>query len=486
MIYNCNKKALTIKDMHSDREYNMFCLFMTVLLCIVFCITFSINVKAAGFDYNNWLKSEKTKYPAGKYWNHVGTDKDNSEGYTDKPCSLHGVSGVDHVYGTGGCTCNHFADPGIKGTATYPAVWHYSASQCMGFANKLGYDMFGSTMWSRITSASDSNYKSNIKVGDILRINGHSTFVISRSNDNKVTVAECNYTSKDNGCLISWGREIDLSKVSGFEYYEHAQNYSSVMNGSATPAPSSAEETTEAVSDDYTGWKQSADGVNYHYYKNGKLLTGQWVTVNKKKYYLDSNGNRVKGLYEIKNKLYYFDDNGIRISKKWETVNGDTYYFGVSGHALAAQWLYKGNLLVYVKSNCKMAKGELVKISGSTYLFSAKGKRGKGFKKLDGKYYYCNAYGIIYKKRWLVIKNKKYYLQKSGVRAANKLVKIGKHKYYFDSKGVLVKNTEIEYNDKIYRADMKGRCKFVRDADDTVDNDAGPGGSQNMMAAPLQ
>lgn len=456
-----------------------------VLICVCMALFFAaslipeLSVNAEGFDYNAWLAVEQAKYPAGKYWNHVGMSTDNSEGYTGSPCALHGVSGVDHVYGTNGCTCNHFADPKADSVkATYPAVWHYSASQCMGFANKLGYDMFGSTMWSRITSASDSNYKANIKVGDIIRISGHSSFVVSKTADNKVNVAECNYTSNANGCVIAWGRTIDLNSISGFEYYERAQNYDLIIAGTITPTQQTGEQGiteegagTEAVDSSFTGWKTAADGTHYQYYKAGKLLKSQWITVSKKKYYLDAKGYRVTGLSTIKKKLYYFNDNGVLQTKQWLTLNGKTYYIGASGYALKSQWLYKGNLLVYVKSDCTVAKSELVKIGSSTYYFNSKSKRSKGFKKVKGKYYYCNANGIIYKKRWIKKSGKKYYVQKSGVRVDNKLVKIGKYKYYFNSKGVLQKNTEIEYNNKIYKADANGRCKFVEyaDNDDTTD-----------------
>ncbi len=487
-MYDYNKNAITTKRIYGSHEYKRFCLFMTALLCFVLCISFSMNVKAAAFDYNAWLLSEQTKYPAGKYWNHAGKDNDNSDGYTDTPCSLHGVSGVDHIYGTGGCTCNHFADPGISGTATYPAVWHYSASQCMGFANKLGYDMFGSTMWSRITTASDPNYAANVRVGDIVRINGHSTFVISKSSDNTITVGECNYVQRSSGqgCLIAWGRAIDLSKATSFEYYERAQNYDGVIAGTITPAQDTTEQKTtetsttekdakEIITDEngepYTGWRLAEDGEHYLYIKKGEVVADKWVTVRKKKYYLDDNGFRATGLFVIGKKKYYFNEDGVLQKNKWITEDSNTYYIGAAGHALKSQWLYKGKYLVYVKDDCVMAKSELVKISGSTYFFNSKGRRSAGFKKCNGKYYYCNSNGIILKKQWITKGTKKYYVNKSGVRVQNKIIKIFGSRYYFNNKGLLQKNKEIEYAGKVYKADANGRLKYVRDVEVTSEEE---------------
>ena len=504
----CNVEHYKVN--HNSAKYYRYVV-MTVLAILLYgflLCSFSVNVKAAGFDYNSWLTAEKAKYPDGKYWNHVGMTSDNSNGYTSSPCTLHGTSGVDHVYGTGGCTCNHFADPKADSVkATYPAVWHYSASQCMGFANKLGYDMFGSTIWSRITGASDSNYAANIKVGDIVRINGHSTFVIAKT-DKKITVAECNYVQRSSGqgCLIAWGRVIDLGSVT-IEYYDRAQNYSKVMAGTTTPATTeqptiaddkSGEKTTQekTTSDSstegkitneagelFTGWREAEDGEHYQYVKKGVILTSEWVTVKKKKYYLDKSGYRVTGLYTIDKKKYYFNGSGVLQKHKWITVGKKTYYIGGSGHALKSQWLYKGKYLVYVKSNCAMAKSELEKISGTTYYFNSKGRRSAGFKKCKKKYYYCNSYGIILKKQWITKGKKKYYVDKSGVRVQNKMVKISGVHYYFDKKGVLQKNKEIEYEGKIYKAGTDGRLTYVSDVEATTEEASSEAVSLNAISS---
>ena len=449
-------------------ETRVLIISFSLIICVICVMMTQIPVRADGFDYSTWLANEQVKYPEGGYWNHVGLTTDNSDSYTTSPCTLHATSGVDHVAGTNGCTCNHFGDPGADNTAVYPTVWHLSASQCMGFANKLGYDMFGSTKWSRITSASDASYAANIRVGDIVRINGHSSFVISKSTDNKITVAECNYVQRTSGkgCLIAWGRAIDLATVTSFEYYERAQNYDGIIAGTIAPVQIDAKETEENADEEYTGWKQAEDGEHYVYFKKGKILAGQWVTVSKKKYYLDDDGFRVTGLYEIGSKKYYFNDNGVLQKKKWVTVDEETYYIGNSGYAVKSQWLYKGKVLVYVKGDCTMAKSEIVKISGSKYYFNSKGKRSKGFKKYKDKYYYSNSYGIILKKQWITKGKKKYYVDKTGVRVTDKLVKISGSRYYFNSKGVMQKNKEIEFDGKIYKANKYGQCTFLEYAED--------------------
>lgn len=445
-----------------------------------------VMVEAETVDFKAKMLSLKTKFPHETYWNHVGSTVDNPNKYTLSPCSLHGTNGI-HVAGSGGCTCNHFVNANHGGKST----------QCMGFAYKLGYDVFGDVTWKTNPTTTPI---SDIKIGDIIYINGHHyVFVIART-ENKVLVAEANYPRN---CQIYWNREIDLSTVT-ISYYERAANYDAIIgsqtldiatwntmvssgistedtSGETTTEQDSTEATseettiedvteepiTDEVATDFTGWKQTPDGEHYQYYKSGKLQKNKWLTIKKKKYYVDSKGYRITGIYDIKEHTYYFNEEGVLQTKQWFVVDKNTYYTNEDGVILKSQWLYYKNLLVYVVADGSIAKSEIVKIGSKQYYFNSKGKRSKGFKKCKGKYYYCNSQGVIQKKKWITKSGKKYYLQKSGVRAESKLLKLGKYRYYFNAKGQMVKNKKVTYKDKIYKADQKGRCKYVADVETT-------------------
>lgn len=443
----------------------------TVMLLYLFLAVFSgivmpTTIYAAEEDLQVKITKLQEKFPHGKYWNHVGSANDNENGWTDTPCNCHGITAVSHINGTGGCTCNHHTDGG-----------HLRATQCMGFANKLGYDVFGNTKW-YVYSNPNKTQLANIKVGDIVRYSssdtsGHSVFVTAKSGYT-ITVGEANYGGR---CKISWNRVIDLnSSAIHVINYEHAYNYDTVAGtdltepntGGGQEQPSTAvatteNETTEATKP-FTGWKKASDDIHYHYYKDNVIQKKKWITISGKKYYLDKNGYRVTGLVKIGNQHYYFNAKGVLQKKKWVSSDGEDYYVANNGAVLKSQWLYKNNVLVYVISDGSVAKDELVEIRGNTYYFNSKGKRSKGFKKCNGKYYYCNSKGIIQKKKWIKKNGKMYYLQSNGVRVQDKLVKIGKYKYYFNVKGCLLKKKNITYKGKIYRADKKGRCKLIGEA----------------------
>lgn len=369
--------------------------------------------RAATVDFNARMTELQNKFPNGKYWNHVGMSGDNSDGYTSSPCdaTLHKIKDGRHTNGTNGCTCNHFACKG-----------HLSAAQCMGFANKLGYDVFGDTTWTLHTNSGKAYQE--IKVGDIVRIGGsHSVFIIAK-NGNVVTVGEANY--KPN-CEISWGRTIDLTKEI-ITNYERADNYAAVLGTAPSNAtvitalntPGAAEQVTTEQTTSFTGFRKAKDGIHQYYYINGKM-----------------------------------------VKKKWFTVNGKDYYANEKGLILLSQWLYKGNTLVYVKSDGAVAKNELVKIGKNTYFFKSNGKRSSGWKKYKGKYYYCNKKGIVQKKKWIKKGKNRYYVDKKGIRVQGKTFRITGKMYYFGSNGKMVKNKKVTYNGTIYKANKLGQCKII-------------------------
>ncbi len=435
----------------------------------------NMETHAATVDFTAKLSELQTKFPQGKYWNKVGLDSDNSDGYTDTPCALHRTSGVNHTYGSGGCTCNHFIGSGN----------HVMATQCMGFANKLGHDVFGDTNWTKIDSPTATQI-ADIRIGDIVRMdyNTHSVFVIARTG-NEIIVGEANYSGP---CQISWDRKINLS-TANITYYERAVNYSDILGDGSTNTPTqnppkenpgesvtpeipenpSEEGTTDEsqVPADYTGWKKTEDGTKEQYYISGKLQKDKWITLKKKKYYVDKSGYKVTGFYDIQAQTYYFNSKGVMQKNKWFSLGDETYHVNKSGVLLKSQWLYyKGNL-VYVTEGGSIAKDEIVKIDSKQYYFNDQGKRSQGFQKYKGAYYYTDAKGIIQKKKWITKGGKKYYLQKSGVRAQSKLLKIGKYRYYFNKKGQMVKNKTVIYKGKVYKANKKGYCKLIETKENT-------------------
>lgn len=128
----------------------------------------------------------REKYPEGTYWNHMGyeAEQDYSSTVTNTPC-VHAEYAMEY--------CNSYILGNVRGY------------QCDGFARKLSDEVFGSTA-GRTDYAYDFD---KIKIGDYLRYsssqdsfisNGHSVFVIGKTEDALITV-EANYGGN---CRIRW------------------------------------------------------------------------------------------------------------------------------------------------------------------------------------------------------------------------------------------------------------------------------------------
>ncbi len=160
---------------------------MTAILLAVVIIALMIpmGVISVNATSNMTLRQLQAKFPAGYYWNHIGSSSNNPDGYTSTPCNHHGS--CDYY---GACGCNSAGN----------------SIQCFGFANKLAYDAYGSyyTSWSRTSL-------NNLKAGDVIRYKNdrHSIFVTGVDVDT-IIYGDCN---SDGHCKIRWDATISKSTV---------------------------------------------------------------------------------------------------------------------------------------------------------------------------------------------------------------------------------------------------------------------------------
>lgn len=171
---------------------------MLIVLTLITLSCCLVNVNAADSTVDN-LKAISVKFPAGKYWNHMGSSKNNPDAVTSTPCVSH--SSCHWVENS--CNCNSFDN----------------AIQCMGYAHKISYEITG--------VMPRNNYKkytylkaSDLRVGDIIRYrwNGHSLCVTGVSGT-KISFTDCNWVGR---CQIRWD-VMDISDIMGFSYVLHLE-----------------------------------------------------------------------------------------------------------------------------------------------------------------------------------------------------------------------------------------------------------------------
>ncbi len=210
-------------------------LLVTVMIFSAASVSF-VGVSATD-DTMDKLVSLIRKFPHGKYWNHTG--KNNPDSVTDSPCASH--YGCDYF---GGCSCNSYG----------------GAIQCMGFAAKLSYE---------ITGVDRNSYEesrtldvSKLRVGDIIRADGHSVLVTG-VNGNNIAIAHCNYGAN---CIIRW-ETVNKSFFGYVEYVLHLKGnertntdikWHDAYTGAVTP--DIPEPPGYEVIGDGEVWKTEADG----------------------------------------------------------------------------------------------------------------------------------------------------------------------------------------------------------------------------------
>ena len=188
-------------------------------------------------------------------------------------------------------------------------LYTHNDKECAGFASTMYRKYFGADCeWG--TKITDSSGIPNIGPGDIVRNDGHSVFVISRSGDT-VKVAEANYGSYNN---INWDRSININSFyTNFAYIYKA--YFTFDNPSTAPAVETAQNITASYNTSTGKLKVS--------WSRAKKASGYNIRVCKKS---DVNNNN----YSSPVLEYYSDTNTATTANIDFNQNGTFYVFVVT------------------------------------------------------------------------------------------------------------------------------------------------------------
>ncbi len=236
---------------------------------------------------------------------------------------------------------------------------------------------------------------------------------------------------------------------------------------------------------DSGSWKKYGSNYRY-FDKNGVMQTGWLTVGDEKYYLNTTTGLRTIGLTEVDGKTYYFvekNNAGYMYKSGWKKFGSKYRYFSSNG-VMKTGWLTVGKKKYYLDKSTGYRTVGLKKISGKTYYFVEKNNAGymykSGWKKFGSKYRYFSSNGVM-KTGWLKVDGKYYYLNKStGYRTVglkkisgktyyfvekNKAAyrysgwkKFGSKKRYFDKNGIMITGKK-KINGKIYKFDKNGYLK---------------------------
>ena len=161
-------------------------------------------------------------------------------------------------------------------------------------------------------------------------------------------------------------------------------------------------------------------------------------------YYID--GVPVKGIAEIKGVLYYFDAATGRLCKKaqWIDQDGKRYFCNAEGILYRNQFIKFGTIYYYMGSDGSMQTGIVKANDGRLYYIGEDGTVQKKAQWIeqDGKRYFCNAEGILYQNRFIKFGTIYYYMGSDGSMQTGIVKANDGRLYYIGEDGTVQKKAQ--------------------------------------------
>ena len=144
----------------------------------------------------------------------------------------------------------------------------------------------------------------------------------------------------------------------------------------------------------------------------------EWIIEDGVRYYLDSNGERVKGVYAVGNTIYYFDpETGSQIIRSgWIDWNWNRYFSNASGELYHDMFISFGSKRYYMGEDGAVKTGVYRARDGRTYYADEDGlvKQEAGWIEENGNRYFANANGELYRNMFITFGSDRYYMGEDG------------------------------------------------------------------------
>lgn len=235
------------------------------------------------------------------------------------------------------------------------------------------------------------------------------------------------------------------------------------------------------------GW-YNLEGNYYYFYPGANSPYKSWVNLGGERYYVDENGVRqqsgwftVRGIngngQEYEN-WYYARPDGVILRNGFANLDGNTYYFDQNGYSYRKRWFVDGNgQRYYLDENGVLQSNGWFKISSTNaqtgvitenwYLADENGAVSKGgYREVDGKTYYFDASGTMYRNRWLTTeKGARQYFDEDGILCQDSWFSTNGTRadgteytnwYHTDKKGNIQKNGWYIIDGKVYYLNESG------------------------------
>ena len=214
-----------------------------------------------------------------------------------------------------------------------------------------------------------------------------------------------------------------------------------------------------------SGWITGKDGKKYFSDATGKLYRNQLISFGSSVYYMGNDGSAQKGSVKIGSELYFFDQNGLRKNTAgWAEYNGKKYYVNGNGTLYHDMFITFGSSVAYyMGSDGSVQKGVVSASNGNVYYTDPNTgllQKKTGWIDFDGKRYFSDATGKLYKNQFISFGSSVLYYMGSDGSVQKGIVKASDGNIYYTdpSTGLLQKKAGwIDSGGKRYFSDAAGK-----------------------------
>ena len=196
------------------------------------------------------------------------------------------------------------------------------------------------------------------------------------------------------------------------------------------------------------GWLEY-EGKRYFSTADGVLYSNQLIKFGTTYYYMGSDGSVQKGIVNANGTLYYAnpEDGVIQRTAGWLEYEGKRYFSTADGVLYSNQLIKFGTTYYYMGSDGSVQKG-IVNANGTLYYANPEDgviQRTAGWIEYEGKKYFANETGVLYKNQFITFASDCYYMGSDGSVQKGRQYINGQWYYFDEETGLLRKKTWVVY-----------------------------------------
>ena len=188
------------------------------------------------------------------------------------------------------------------------------------------------------------------------------------------------------------------------------------------------------------GWIEDA-GKKYYAKADGTIYVSQFISFGTTRYYMGADGSVQTGVIKVNGIVYYADTTSGKIQQEggWIEYDGKKYFGKGDGTLYSNQLIKFGTTYYYMGSDGSVQKG-IVNANGTLYYANPEDgviQRTAGWIEYEGKKYFANETGVLYKNQFITFASDCYYMGSDGSVQKGRQYINGQWYYFDEETGLL-------------------------------------------------